>query len=331
MLSQPISNAQMKPSLQKLCSFFMMSRPSNVMMIRAHSGVPGTHTSCVLRAKGLALLVSDFICEQHGYLALTSEEYETAKLTDTTIRMQAREFLEYGEAREGYWTAEKFMKQLKVAVQIAEVKYPASEGWKHVWLFDHSSCHAAMADDALDVTKMNVNPGGKQHRMRDGWWGGKPQAMNFAIDVPKGLRAVLEERGVNTKKMNADQMRAILGSHPDFKSQKSQVEDFLQQKGHVAVLLPKYHYELNPIERVWAQAKWFSRAHCKYTLQSLRTVINPALDSVTLENTCNHFRKVRHYMFAYLEGLPGGSDLEKLVKNTKLKLSLTIGSHQCSN
>ena len=25
-------------------------------------------------------------------------------------------------------------------------------------------------------------------------------------------------------------------------------------------------------------------------------------------------RKVRHYMFAYLEGLPGGSDLEELVK-----------------
>ena len=25
--------------------------------------------------------------------------------------------------------------------------------------FDHSSCHAVMSDDALDVNKMNVNPG----------------------------------------------------------------------------------------------------------------------------------------------------------------------------
>ena len=43
------------------------------------------------------------------------------------------------------------------AVKIAEYKYPKSEGWKHVWMFDHSSCHAAMAEDSLDVTKMNVN------------------------------------------------------------------------------------------------------------------------------------------------------------------------------
>jgi len=40
----------------------------------------------------------------------------------------------------------------------------------------------------------------------------------------------------------------------------------------------------------------------------------PALDSITMENLQNHFRKVRHYMFAYLEGVAGGSDLEKLVR-----------------
>ena len=33
---------------------------------------------------------------------------------------------------------------------------------RHVWIFDHSTCHNAMAADSLDVTKMNVNPGGKQ-------------------------------------------------------------------------------------------------------------------------------------------------------------------------
>ena len=29
-------------------------------------------------------------------------------------------------------------------------------------MFDHSSCHAAMVDDALDVNRMNVGPGVKQ-------------------------------------------------------------------------------------------------------------------------------------------------------------------------
>ena len=52
-------------------------------------------------------------------------------------------------------------------------------------------------------------------------WGGKPQHMNYAIGIPKGLRAVLEEQGVNTTGMNGDEMRAILGSHPDFQNEKS--------------------------------------------------------------------------------------------------------------
>ena len=49
-----------------------------------------------------------------------------------------------------------------MAAKLAEVKYPRDDGWKIVWVFDHSSCHAVMADDSLDVSKMNVNPGGKQ-------------------------------------------------------------------------------------------------------------------------------------------------------------------------
>ena len=133
----------------------------------------------------------------------------------------------------GYGGASVNMHQIDKAVKIAEFKYPKTDGWCHVWIFDHSSCHAAMAEDALDVKKMNVNAGGKQRKMRDGWWGGQPQAMNFALGIPKGLRRVLEERGVNTRGMGADKMRAILGSHPDLKNKKSRIERFVtEEKGH---------------------------------------------------------------------------------------------------
>ena len=94
-------------------------------------------------------MVSDFIDEKNGYLALTKEEYDRAKVSAPNIRMHARELFEYGEAKEGYWTSEKFMEQVSRAVEIAEVKYPKEEGWKHVWIFDHSSCHAAMSEDCL--------------------------------------------------------------------------------------------------------------------------------------------------------------------------------------
>ncbi len=138
-----------------------------------------------------------------------------------------------------------------------DFKFPRDAGWKIVWIFDHSSCHSAMPDDALVVSRMNVNPGGKQPIMRDGWWGGKPQQMYFNLGkIPKGMRRVLEEREVDTRGMKAETMREMLGSHPDFKNEKSSIERFLgEEKKHIVYMLPKYHCELNPIERVWAQAK----------------------------------------------------------------------------
>ena len=106
-------------------------------------------------------MVSDFIEEGSGYLQLTQKEYDEAKKHDPTITRYARQLLEYGEAKEGYWMAEKLMGQVQNAVKIADFKYPRSEGWRVVWIFDHSSI-ASMPEGALEVSKMNVNPGGKQ-------------------------------------------------------------------------------------------------------------------------------------------------------------------------
>ena len=47
-------------------------------------------------------MVSDqSISERDGYLALTEEEYQKANRVDSTIRMYARQQMEYGEAKEG--------------------------------------------------------------------------------------------------------------------------------------------------------------------------------------------------------------------------------------
>lgn len=62
---------------------------------------------------------------------------------------------------------------MKRAIDIAEIKYSKSEGWRHIWVFGHSSCHAAMTNDTLDVGKMNVKPGGAQRIMRDTVWNGQ--------------------------------------------------------------------------------------------------------------------------------------------------------------
>ena len=103
----------------------------------------GTKGAVVIKpkSKGAGIMVSDFIDERNGYLCLTQEEYTKAREADSSVRMEARCLFEYGEAKEGYWTSDKFIQQMKVAIKIAEIKYPKVEGWKHVWIFDHSSCH----------------------------------------------------------------------------------------------------------------------------------------------------------------------------------------------
>ena len=96
-------------------------------------------------------MVSDFIDEHNGYLAHTQEKYDRVKESikpfhTTASKKVSRVWRSKGE----------------MAVRITEVKCPQKVGWRHGWIFNHSSCHRAMAEDLLDVKKMNVNPGGKQ-------------------------------------------------------------------------------------------------------------------------------------------------------------------------
>ena len=157
--------------------------------------------------------------------------------------------------------------------------------------------HAAMADDALNVRRMNIKPGGKQRIMlRDTMWDGRIWKMYFTDStgrkIAKGIKMVLEERGVSTEGKGGDWMCKRLAEFDDFMNEKSMIERMLIEKGNIPCFLPKFHPELNPIERVWAQLKRFTRAYCKYSLPSLRKNIVLAYDSITLENIQNHFRKV---------------------------------------
>ena len=272
----------------------------------------------VLRPKtrGSGIMVSDFIDQHSGFLQLSEEERAHVERVDPNFPVEARALLEYGAEREGYWTSEKFMKNIEDAARIAEYKYPA-EKYSIAWLFDHSSCHRAFADDALNAKKMNVRPGGKQPKMRDTIWAGRPQSLVDEDGVPKGMKQVLRERGINTERMVADDMRVVLSMHDDFRKEQTIVEQFLTAQGHQVFFIPKFHCELNPIERVWGQAKVYSRKHTNFTLPRLRLIIRPALDSVSLDLIRKYFRKAQDYERAYSEGKESGKELEQAVKVCK--------------
>lgn len=89
-------------------------------------------------------------------------------------------------------------------------------------LFDNASSHKKLPDDALNVDKMNVHSEGMQPAMRSSTWEGHTQTMVCPDSKPKGRKAFLEERGVNTKGMKALDMREKLRSYIIYTLPKSQ-------------------------------------------------------------------------------------------------------------
>lgn len=97
--------------------------------------------------------------------------------------------------------------QVHRAIDIFEKKYPLAQG---LFIFDHAPSHMKKPDDALNPDRMNVKDGGKQPIMKDTVWNGVIQRMTTEDGQPKGMKTVLEERGVDVKGMNADKLREEL-------------------------------------------------------------------------------------------------------------------------
>ena len=71
------------------------------------------------------------------------------------------------KARKANNGLQKFLNQIKHSTKLAEFKYSKEDGYKIMWVFDHSSCHGAYNDDTLNAYRMNAKAGGKQPKMRD--------------------------------------------------------------------------------------------------------------------------------------------------------------------
>ena len=71
------------------------------------------------------------------------------------------------------------------------------------------------------------------------------------------MKQILEERGINTERIKADDMQTVLSFHTKLQSEKTLVDEYMPQM----CVSAKFHCELNPTDRVWGQAKIYSRAH----------------------------------------------------------------------
>lgn len=282
------------------------------------------------KGNGRSIMVSEFLSEACGRLQLSEEE----KKIHSNIPTEARCYLTPGKNHEGYWTVENLLEQIKnKAIPIFETKFPGAIA---VFAFDNSTNHAAYAKNALVAERMNLGPGGKQPIMRPTTFVNtngqqKDQEMVFEEDYPdpdmrgkpKGIKRVLEERGLwkeglnldcqmcKNRKMSADSvridccLRKIMASQPDFVVQKSAIVELIEGAGHICIFYPKFHCELNFIEMYWGAAKCYARNYCDYTWTGLQETVPRALDSVNIITIRKFARKSWRYMELYREGLTG--------------------------
>ena len=64
--------------------------------------------------------------------------------------------------------------------------------------------------------------------------------------------------------------KTLMASQQDFQEQKGRLEEELQAAGQLVIFYPKFHCEMNFIEKFWCAAKWYARENCEYTFVGLR-------------------------------------------------------------
>ena len=82
----------------------------------------------------------------------------------------------------------------------------------------------------------------------------------------------------------------------------------MEALGHSVLFYPKFHCELNFIERYWCQAKWFARENCGYDFEALKTTVPEALASVTNASIRGFYRLAVCTIDAYTTSLHYGTE-----------------------
>jgi hypothetical protein len=78
--------------------------------------------------------------------------------------------------------------------------------------------------------------------------------------------------------------------------QKFSTNSLLARHGHVALRLPPYHPEVNPIEKMWAMVKnWVAMKNVTFQLQDVRRLAEEKFSSIKKEEwlaVCEHVQEV---------------------------------------
>lgn len=168
------------------------------------------------KGNGRPIHVSDFTCETIGFLHLSKDQVNEQMQLPPNSRLctfEAHHIIYPGKNHDVWWDLKQLMENVEDVVNIFEHTHPNMVA---IFIFDCSSSHKGLAENALNVNNMNVNSGGKQRHLRDTIIPtsnppprpghpdtcGMPQSLVYPAThpnaklagQPKGMRAVLEER-----------------------------------------------------------------------------------------------------------------------------------------
>ena len=180
----------------------------------------------------------------------------------------AQKIIYPGSNGDPWWDNKQLMEQMTSAIEIFKAAHPDCQA---LFVFDQSSAHGSLPDDALKAFEMNKSDGGVKHRQHntiipdsnpDPQFQSQPQSMTTATRKQKGLQAILEECGFDISWLKAKCkpvcpfeskgccMARLLSQQDDFVHQESMLETCIKAAGCECIFLPKFHCELNPIEMV---------------------------------------------------------------------------------
>lgn len=244
-------------------------------------------------------MVSDLLCQCHG-----------RHMNPINIVQDARNIIRYGKNHDGYWDGEDVAEAAKRAVEISRLLHP---GCISLFCFDNSSNHNKVADDARNVRKLNLSDGGKNTPiMKDGYFtdaNGMVQVHKMTNEKgeQKGLKAILEERGLWLNRYKKKDAVEVLLDQPDFakKQLRSKLVETIRGHGDDCWvdMYVKYHPEMNFIEMYWGYVKRNVRKRCTYDFMSLTDTVPACLDEVGVDFIRRAARKSFRYIDAYYKGL----------------------------
>ena len=143
-------------------------------------------------------------------------------------------------------------------------------------------------------------------------------------EEPIGAEQCLSERGVPTAGLKLDEIVEKLNEFDDFKAEivagravEQLVSDWNKRNGrqHRILWVPKYHCELNWIERKWGFIKSKIKHHTTGSMPGLTAAYHTVIQLLHV-TTCRRFaRKARDYMHAYEDGV-STAEIEKAVSTT---------------